>query len=269
MYTKKKYFRIIIFFLFSIINYPASAQHTIQISSAEALAIGVKIWYNECAGTVSGLTTWNRGENFASLGIGHFLWYPYGRPPVYSDSFPELLHFMVQRGVTIPRWLQGTWAPSCPWDNRTEFLMAQESPQMIELRQFLLHTIPLQTEFMIDRMETALPKMLASVPPEERPYIARQFYRVAATPVGVYALVDYINFKGIGATTSTYGDDQGWGLLEVLENMRYAPRDLTPIQAFVWAANLVLTRRVMNEPPYRHDWLWLTGWRNRLTTYLD
>ena len=26
-------------------------------------------------GTISGLTSWNVGENFASLGIGHFIWY--------------------------------------------------------------------------------------------------------------------------------------------------------------------------------------------------
>src|SRR4051812_6435929 len=35
----------------------------VNLSRAEALRIGKKIWQNECAGTVSGLTSWNGGEN--------------------------------------------------------------------------------------------------------------------------------------------------------------------------------------------------------------
>lgn len=266
MCRAKKYSLLFIWLCCSL---TVTAQNYIQVTSEEALEIGVKIWYNECSGTVSGLTSWSEGESFASLGIGHFIWYPYGRPHVYSESFPALLKFMQERGVTIPRWLQGNWSPYCPWNNREEFLAAENSLQMIELRQFLLHTIPVQTEFMIYRMENALPAMLESVPPEDRPYIENQFYRIASTPLGIYALVDYVNFKGIGVTPFHSYDAQGWGLLEVIENMRYAPPDLTPMQQFVWSANQVLTRRVMREPPSRHDWLWLAGWRNRLRTYLE
>lgn len=261
-----KYLLII---MIGLISLTCTAQPAIQVSSQEALQIGIKIWYNECAGTVSGLTSWSEGENFASLGIGHFLWYPYNRPHVYSESFPELLKFMEARGVMVPHWLQGDWSPYCPWNNREQFVMAMNTPQMVELRQFLLDTIPLQAEFMIDRMEYALPRMLESVPPEERPYVRAQFYRIAQTPLGVYALVDYVNFKGIGVTPAGTYDEQGWGLLEVLEGMKYAPYYMTPLQAFVWSANQVLTRRVYNEPPYRHDWAWLAGWRNRLRTYED
>jgi hypothetical protein len=34
-------------------------------SSTEARRIGKRIWQNECNGTISGLTSWNSGENFA------------------------------------------------------------------------------------------------------------------------------------------------------------------------------------------------------------
>ena len=51
----------------------------INLSPAETRRIGNRIWQNECGGTVAGLTSWNAGENFASLGIGHFIWYPKGR----------------------------------------------------------------------------------------------------------------------------------------------------------------------------------------------
>ena len=51
----------------------------IHLSRTDAAAIGSKIWQNECGGTVSGLTSWNAGEDFPSLGIGHFIWYVAGR----------------------------------------------------------------------------------------------------------------------------------------------------------------------------------------------
>ena len=40
--------------------------------------LGQRIWKNECAGSVQGLVSWNEGEAFPSLGIGHFIWYPAG-----------------------------------------------------------------------------------------------------------------------------------------------------------------------------------------------
>ncbi|MDA0814380.1 MAG: hypothetical protein O3C21_18560, partial [Verrucomicrobia bacterium] len=45
---------------------PAQAKKSsrIQIAPAEASSIGQRIWKNECAGTVAGLTSWNAGENF-------------------------------------------------------------------------------------------------------------------------------------------------------------------------------------------------------------
>ncbi len=261
----KKIIFIILTFWLAI----AALAEPIKISHEEALEIGVKIWYNECGGTVSGLTSWSYGENFASLGIGHFIWYPYNENQTFSESFPALLHYMEQHGIAVPQWLQGNWSPYCPWNNRLEFLTAENSARMIELREFLLSTIPIQTQFMISRMEMALPRMLASMPPTERPYIRDQFYRIAATPVGVYALVDYVNFKGIGVSLNDYYDPQGWGLAQVIEEMKYAPGDMTTMQAFTWAANQVLTRRVVNALP-RHDYtIWLDGWRNRLRTYLE
>ena len=50
------------------------------LTPAQMDRVGRRIWQNECAGTVAGLTSWNGGEDFASLGVGHFIWYPAGRP---------------------------------------------------------------------------------------------------------------------------------------------------------------------------------------------
>src|SRR4051812_35406337 len=74
----------------------------VDLSRAEALRIGKKIWQNECAGTVAGLTSWNAGENFASLGIGHFIWYPVGTTGPFDESFPKFVEFAGGRSVKLP-----------------------------------------------------------------------------------------------------------------------------------------------------------------------
>src|SRR4030095_9892577 len=46
--------------------------HATSLSPADDVSIRTKIWQNEGSGTIAGLTSWNAGEDFASLGIGHF-----------------------------------------------------------------------------------------------------------------------------------------------------------------------------------------------------
>ena len=46
---------------------------SLTILEPEAKEIGRRIWMNECGGTIEGLTSWNKGEYFASLGLGHFI----------------------------------------------------------------------------------------------------------------------------------------------------------------------------------------------------
>ena len=245
----------------------AQPYYSINISHKEALKIGVKIWYNESGGIVAGLTTWNRSENFASVGIGHFIWYPANTRRYFSESFPHLIKFMQAKGVTVPYWLQGQATLTCPWPNRIDFLRAQYSPEMVELRQFLLETISWQADYMAYRLEAALPKILRRVPQVERPYIIKTFMQIASTSQGVYALVDYVNFKGEGISFKKNYRTQGWGLLQVLEQMRNAPETMSTLRAFAWSANQVLTRRVDQSSPWRNEAHWLPGWRKRLRTY--
>lgn len=240
----------------------------LNISPQVALPIGVKIWFNECSGSISGLTSWNYGEKFASLGIGHFIWYPYPGRASASDGFPRLIKYMEARGINVPVWLRGNGAIYCPWSNRNEFIRAQYSQQMIELRDFLRATIAIQAEYMSYHLEEILPELLASVPPTESPFIYEQFYNVARTPNGIYALVDYLNFKGAGTSPLLKHSIRGSGLLQVLSGMKYAPSYFTPLQAYVWSAKNALTRRVANAPASSYESRWLTGWFKRLNTYL-
>src|SRR4051794_10665986 len=136
------------------------ASAAIQLSPAETRRIGNKIWQNECGGTVAGLTSWNTGEDFASLGIGHFIWYRKGARGPFEESFPKFVQFAATRGTKLPA--VATAQDGCPWNSRVEFNAASQSAPMKELRAFLARTVDLQAEFLVHRLHDALPKMLAN-----------------------------------------------------------------------------------------------------------
>ena len=241
----------------------AAQPAAIQLSDVQAEKIGRRLWQNESGGTVAGLTAWNEGENFASLGIGHFIWYPPGKKGPFEESFPQLLNYLITSGIALPDWLRR--ADACPWPNRVVFLAETHSERMNELRTLLENTIALQAKFAARRLERALPKMLAAAPAEDREKIRQNFYRVAAEPQGMYALVDYVNFKGEGTLSSERYKEQGWGLRQVLTAMGTGPA----LIEFSRAADAVLTRRVANSPPERREQRWLPGWRSRVRTYRE
>ena len=231
------------------------------------MRIGNKIWQNECGGTVAGLTSWNTGENFASLGIGHFIWYPKGVRGPFDESFPELVAFAAARNAELPEVVRTNRDSGCPWSSRAEFLAASNSSEMKQLRQFLADTVAVQADFLVQRLQKALPKMLAEAPAAERANIERQFNRVASTPQGCYALVDYVNFKGEGVLETERYKGQGWGMLQVLQGMSGAERGASGAREFAASAARVLTRRVENSPPERKESRWLAGWLQRVKTY--
>ena len=238
----------------------------ITLSHGDALRIGKRIWQNECNGTVAGLTSWNEGENFASLGIGHFIWYPKGQRGPFEESFPKLVAFISSRGVKLPGLFSGASDLPCPWNSRAEFLRAQQTPEMKQLRQFLADTVDLQTEFLIGRLESALPKMLAEAAPSDRANVQQQFERMASTRQGCYALTDYVNFKGEGVLHTERYQGQGWGLLQVLESM-HASSSAAAVDEFSRSAKAVLIRRVRNAPAQRRESRWLSGWIQRVNSY--
>jgi hypothetical protein len=241
----------------------AAAASALTLSDVDAQRIGKRIWQNECNGTVAGLTSWNEGENFASLGIGHFIWYPKGVRGPFEESFPKLVGFISRHGAKLPGLLLAPNELSCPWQTRREFLAAQDTNKMKQLRQFLVDTVDLQAQFMVARLEESLPKMVADIPPTEQARIERHFNKISATGQGCYALVDYVNFKGEGILPTERYRGQGWGLLQVLEGMQ----DRSSVSEFAHSAERVLRQRVQNSPPQRNESRWLPGWLNRIHSY--
>jgi hypothetical protein len=233
-----------------------------ELSEAELDSIGSRVWKNECAGTREGLTSWNAGEDFASLGIGHFIWYPSAGGGPFEESFPKLLEFLQANGTHLPDWLRK--AGPCPWQSRAEFDKAIHSERMEQLRSLLASTIRVQSRFLAQRMERSLPKMLSSVPAAQRAHVEKQFSRLSSTGAGTFALIDYVNFKGEGTSASERYKEQGWGLLQVLAEMG---NERPATTEFAEAAAAVLAQRVKNSPPDRHESRWLPGWTARVRSY--
>jgi hypothetical protein len=241
----------------------AAATAAPELSGSDLDRIGRRIWNNECAGTVEGLTSWNSGEEFASLGIGHFIWYPQGYEGPFEESFPKLVAWYRAHGVELPAWLEK--AKACPWPNRAAFLKDHEGERQKQLRALLSHTLRQQVEFIIHRLHEATPQYREAAG-RAWPRVERNLALLSASAAGNFAMIDYVNFKGDGLNPKERYKGEGWGLLQVLMEMEPADISAAPA-AFGAAAQKVLARRVANSPPERGEKRWLTGWRNRCASY--
>lgn len=235
-----------------------------ELSASQKTAIGKKIWQNECAGTVDGLTTWNTGEEFPSLGIGHFIWYPAGFNGRFNETWPQFVAFAKQQGATPP---VVALERHSPWKTKADFQKDFNGPRLTSLRKWLAANVTLQTDFIIARSRAALPEILAAAPRSEKARIEANYQKVSTTPQGTYALIDYVNFKGEGTKLEERYQGRGWGLLQVLGEMKDAPAGPAAATEFAAAAKRVLSRRIANSPPERGEKRWEQGWHNRCATY--
>ncbi len=233
------------------------------ISAATAEKIGHRIWKNECGGTVAGLTSWNSGENFASLGIGHFIWYPRGVEGPYEESFPAVVRHLQVRGAQVPAWLAS--AADCPWPSKSAFEAQKNSDRMKELRSLLAATVPLQTEFLTARFLNGTGKILAAAPAAQRSTLQARIHGLSQAPAGLYAMMDYVNFKGEGINPNERYQGQGWGLLQVLQEMQGTPSAQAAAVEFSQAARRVLDRRIRLAP--KNESQWRAGWFSRCDSY--
>lgn len=239
------------------------------LTPAAAAAIGRQIFQNEAGGRRSWLVHWLPGEDHVSLGIGHFIWYPAGRRGPFRESFVDLIVFMELREVPLPDGL--TSSTPAPWPDRSAFLAADRAGEVEELRAFLGRTIPVQTDFMANRLARAFETMLGHADARDRAALEERIESMlfrsdgSFWPEGAYPLIDFVNFKGEGTSAGERYQGEGWGLLQVLEAM--PPDHDDPRAAFADAADAVLTRRVALAPPARDEGRWLPGWLVRIETY--
>lgn len=259
-------YRLLPLFCLTLIPAPAVAAELPVPDATELAWLGERIYTNECNRQRECLLGWNAGEDFPSLGIGHFIWYRAGQEEAFTETFPELLRFLEARGHALPVWVKDADFEQ-PWPDRESFLAARREPRLAALATLLETSMAAQTDFIVQRFARALPDMLAAAPAAERERLQQRIRALLAEDLrlGYYALVDYLHFKGDGSQTTERYQGEGWGLLQVLQHMA---DDAPALQAFVDSARAVLERRVALAPPERNEQRWLAGWHNRLQTYL-
>lgn len=239
----------------------------VDISAVDPLPIAERIFKNECAVEADCLIEWNQGEDFLSLGLGHFIWYPPDRPSVFGESFRAYLQYARDAGEALPAWLDQTPLPACPWSSREQFLGDKDSVFYKDLVEFLGRTKQRQAEYMMGNTRRSLEQVIEAAPQEQRGRISRDISWLVSDSQGLYAVVDYVNFKGSGVRSDERYSEQGWGLLQVLQVMPDAPGPKGTLAEFVRAAKEILQRRVSNSPLERNEARWLAGWLRRLDTY--
>jgi len=242
----------------------------ISLSAEDYSYVQKMIFQHECAGDKSKMLAWNEGENFPSLGIGHFIWYTKaGGAERFQELFPKFIAYLEKHGQKVPAWIKKLPDKRAPWATREEFLRAAKAngPRITSLRSLLTRTLVLQAKFIVRRTQRFLPRILKQVPVSERKDICRKFELLASTKEGLYAIIDYAHFKGDGLDAAERYKGQGWGLYQVLQEMRQPDSASTALWEFNRAAKKVIERRVANSPPARGEKRWLPGWENRLDSY--
>jgi hypothetical protein len=262
---KKKLLLFIICLLFLNTAYSIDfSKLTFNINQVEAEKIGQRIRFNETGGNNEYLITWNDGEEFVSLGIGHFIWYPETKKKkIFQESFIYFLNYLKEIEYNIPDILKNN--PAAFWNSKKDFFEAKDSDFKKELKNFILATIPQQTDFLIKRLNNSVESIINSIDEQDlQEKVFNNFYSVAISENGYYALIDYVNFKGEGISKKETYKGVGWGLLQVLKNMQ---KDDEPLKSFAHSALHVLEERIINSPEERNENRWREGWTRRVLTY--
>ncbi len=239
-----------------------------DLAAADVQWVAGRVFENECYDEKKCLIEWNDGEDFLSLGLGHFIWYPQGAPGIFEESFRAFLDYARKSGADLPAWLARDPFPPCPWATKAQFLAEQKGPLYQDLFAFLQMTRPLQAAYLVERAQESLKEAVDAAPEDQRLKISRILQQMSAHPQGLYALIDYVNFKGTGARIRERYQDQGWGLLQVVLMMPETESSQETLREFSNAAKEVLKRRVSLSPPARKEERWLPGWLRRADSYL-
>lgn len=248
------------------IEYPEDVTKP-KLSQYELNVIAEKIYQNETSGDPKNIMFWSKNETFPSIGIGHFIWYPRGQVKVFDETFPAMIDYYVANKVEIPRWLHAARKTGAPWMNREVFERSRNDPEFRQLQNLLMNTKALQTQFFFDRLHESIPEIVKHVAPQYRQHIVNNYNALAKTRGGWYPLIDYINFKGKGIKATERYNGQGWGLLQVLQNMRAVQAGPMALQEFSKSAREMLLRRVQNSDPSKNEARWIPGWTNRTNGY--
>ena len=243
------------------------------LSDADFDWIAARIYQNEALSQARYLTFWGKGEDFPSFGIGHFIWFPDGVDAPFDEMFPDMVSFVKQRSMTdpaMPVWLSELTPFHAPWTDKQQFDQAWSSGEMTELRDWLEATAQLQARFIVATFSQRWRDL--ELPEGQKQPMTMLLQEMADTAEGLFAIIDYYNFKGLGVNPRERYQDQGWGLIQVLQAMAQSRADeegcVDLVEQFRQAAAGRLSLRVENSPAERNESRWLEGWHTRLQGYV-
>lgn len=258
---------------------------------------------NEFQNNPEGAIDWNDGEAFASLGIGHFIWYPKDVEQRFTESFPKMARFLLQNwpdesslndeARSHYRYARNFFYTRdevrfCPWNTKTEFLKwKRENPHGWSSLIFFLNHAPvkrIQVDYLNADFQMSLVALIDDLQGEENLRAMEALEGITLAQVidierhtilnllqskaGATALMDYTNFKGDGIDTRMRYQSVGWGLQQVLFWAQSSEQSaLSNLQAFSRAALRTLLRRSeLASNPIERD-QWIHGWANRVLGY--
>ena len=138
---------------------------------------------------------------------------------------------------------------------------------MLKFRKFLKDTIDIQTDYIVARAQVSLIEILNSCDDKEKKQLTKKAQVLVNSYNGVYAIVDYVNFKGTGLSPKERYNDQGWGLKQVLQSMSDDITQENALSEFATACEKMLDLRVTNAKPLKNEGKWLEGWKKRVRIY--
>jgi len=246
---------------------------------------------------------WNEGEDFASLGMGHFIWYPEGVEQKFTESFPKMAVVLWRSWPTssdIPPQLRSAFNYSkefifkssgevrfCPWAKRTSFFAWKEQ-NPIEwgyLISFINHPMikRIQLAYMDQDFREAIVRLYDEVDSNDdlvameassgetvasvRQHLRSVILSLLTSKEGTTALMDYVNFKGDGTDSRMRYSNVGWGLQQVLYWTDLKSGSLEQLKSLARAALNRLTRRAMLSGREIEREVWIHGWANRVLGY--
>jgi hypothetical protein len=243
-----------------------------ELSDADYQKIATGIFNNETGGQYEKLAYWGQGEDFPSFGIGHFIWFPYNVDAPFDEQFPAMVGFVRKAAgdrFPLPDWLHVLQPLDAPWTSKQQFDADLSSSELAELRQWLWDTRHYQARFVVSAFKERWEQL--QLDNDQRADYNHLLQTLMKTSDGLFAVMDYYNFKGLGNNPRERYQEQGWGLLQVLQEMlKLQDKAVTNkdyLQNFSTAAANRLKLRVSLAPAKRQESRWLPGWLKRLSQY--
>ncbi|MBX9742927.1 MAG: hypothetical protein K2W99_05270 [Chthoniobacterales bacterium] len=197
-------------------------------------------------------------RGFACIGIAQCLWNPVGTTSSFGEDWPATARFLKNHGIAIEEWMLGP----CPWSTEKEFNDALQNDPRLQRLITLLSTpaaITEQAHCIVENFKQAFSpisesSILKNLPPGEAKLLAAYFWAVShcygdnCKPLGLFALIDYVHYKGEGLGGGY--NTQSWGLQRVLWNMQNVDPEFvhthTALETFIVSAKQVLEERITN-----------------------